>query len=215
MTDAELRPVYPGFPDLASWPLSIVHPAAHVGAVFFTFSILNDSGNQPATAQSTPAHPGTSPESRFTALASSMRLCGLLQRSVSGRLRLLLASSLSARLGSPSRERVPQPTSRCGTPLAVPAQKASRVGLASYLSLPTQDGASGRHTGIVRTHLWHVTSARNVLDPRSRREAVAAASPPGNRGASTDLYRGFYFRGSKRTSTSVFTLTGWPPWTGG
>jgi hypothetical protein len=27
--------------------------------------------------------------------------------------------------------------------------------------------------------------------------------------------RGFHFRGSKRTSTSVLTLTGWPPWTGG
>lgn len=141
----ELRPVYPGFPDLASWPLSIVHPAAQIGAAFLTFSILNDSGNQPATAQSNPVHPGTSPESRFTALASSRRLWGLFQRSVSGRLRLLPASSLSARLGSPSRERVPQPTSRCGAPLAVPTQKAWRVGLASYLPLPTQDGASGRY----------------------------------------------------------------------
>ena len=29
------------------------------------------------------------------------------------------------------------------------------------------------------------------------------------------VHRGFYFRGSKRTSTSVLTLTGWRPWTGG
>ena len=29
------------------------------------------------------------------------------------------------------------------------------------------------------------------------------------------VYRGFHFRGSKRTSTSVLTLTGWPPLTGG
>src|SRR5208283_203742 len=29
------------------------------------------------------------------------------------------------------------------------------------------------------------------------------------------VHRGFHFRGSKRTSTSVLTLTGWPPWTGG
>lgn len=27
--------------------------------------------------------------------------------------------------------------------------------------------------------------------------------------------RGCYLRGSKRTSTSVPTVTGWPPWTGG
>src|ERR1019366_9471378 len=29
------------------------------------------------------------------------------------------------------------------------------------------------------------------------------------------VYRGFHFRGSKRTSTSVLTLTGWRPLTGG
>jgi hypothetical protein len=29
------------------------------------------------------------------------------------------------------------------------------------------------------------------------------------------VYRGFHFRCSKRTSTSVLTLTGWPPLTGG
>jgi hypothetical protein len=31
----------------------------------------------------------------------------------------------------------------------------------------------------------------------------------------SEPHRGFYFRGSKRTSTSVFTLTGWPPLTVG
>jgi hypothetical protein len=71
--------------------------------------------------------------------------------------------------------------------------------------------------------LWAVQSAcaaqpcsvteERVVVVRAKGDLLCKSSKCVHAGESAN--RGFHFRGSKRTSTSVFTLTGWPRWTGG
>ena len=56
--------------------------------------------------------------------------------------------------------------------------------------------------------------SRRALEDKSRNSRFPTADRQGARGLGS-VHRGFHFRGSKRTSTSVSTLTGRPPRTVG
>jgi len=104
-------------------------------------------------------------------------------------------------------------------PLRCSSSSSSAKGIAwrsCLISFPSHPRWSiWKASGIVRTHhlvrYVRTECTGSTVPEEGRRRGFPAEQQRGvNRSTS-----GFYFRGSKRTSTSVFTWTGWPPWTGG